>query len=277
MSETKEQIKRAVGTVLLPLMPARAERVMQESFSMTTGRRDFIDSCIRAGLANKLLANNDEEKMAELHQQFWEHNNSVPYHRGLRDTVLKVFNEHYRFLLTEINELVANHPEIDTLVEIGAGGGSLLDLLSRETIGIKRFVGIDLSPDIIEENRNQYPDPRIEWVADDGKAWVDANGGANTIYITFRGVLEYFTQPMLAEMLQRICSEKSPNMFVSVEPMALSHDISTGLNSRPYGTENTFSHNYPHLFAEAGYTLLTSRVLEFDDHKLCCVIGTSGL
>ncbi len=276
MSQTKEQLKQVIGTVLLPLMPKRAARLADEEFSMSTSGRNIIDACLRVSIARKLLAENGESQLAEYHRNFWIKENSLPYHRGVRQQVVDAFNDHFTFLLDEINSLIAQQPSIDTLVEIGAGGGSLLNLLAEHVEGIDRFIGIDLSPEIIEENKEIYNDARFRWVADNGKTWVEQNGQANTIYLTFRGVLEYFTNDELREMFGRIANEKSPAVYIGVEPMALDHDIATQFDSRPYGTEYTFSHNYPHLLEESGFQVSLTQQKRFDNHQICTFIATVG-
>ena len=277
MSQTKEQIKQVIGTVLLPLMPKRAARLAEEEFSMSTSGRNIIDACLRVGLAQKLLAEKEEKQLADYHRNFWTKENSLPYHRGVRQQVVDAFNEHFIFLLDEINKLTAANPALDTLIEIGAGGGSLLNHLAQNLDGIEHFVGIDLSPEIIEENKELFNDERLRWVADNGKRWVEEHGQANTIYMTFRGVLEYFTNNELREMFGRIATEKSPAVYIGVEPIALDHALATQFDSRPYGTEYTFSHNYPHLLKESGFKVILQTQKAFDNHQICTFIATVGL
>ncbi len=276
MSQTKEQIKQVIGTMLLPLMPKRAARLADEEFSMSTSGRNLIDSCLRVGMAQKLLSENGDTQLADYHRNFWTKENSLPYHRGVRQQVVDAFNDHFTFLIAEINALIEEEPSLNTLIEIGAGGGSLLNLLAERIEGIENYIGIDLSPEIIEENKEIYNADHFRWIADNGKTWVEEHGEANTIYMTFRGVLEYFTNQELREMFGRIASEKSPSVYIGVEPMALDHDLATQFDSRPYGTEYTFSHNYPHLLQESGFKVTMTQQKAFDNHQICTFIATVG-
>ncbi|HFC12312.1 MAG TPA: methyltransferase domain-containing protein [Anaerolineae bacterium] len=277
MTQAKEQIKQLLGTVMLPFMPARAERLAQESFSMTTGGRDFVDACLRAGLARKLLSQNKEAEIAEYHRKFWEKNNSLEYHRGVRDMVMQVFHDYFEFLIPEIKTLLAENPDFKTLIEIGSGGGDLLNYLAEQIGQLDTFVGIDLSPEITEENKSHYRNAKLRWIADNGKIWVEENGQPNNIFMTFRGVLEYFTTTDLEEMFGRIATSMQPSIFILVEPIALTHDLATDVASHPYGTEYTFSHNYPHLLKQAGFDLRLNKLETFDDHHLCAIIATVGI
>lgn len=277
MTQPKEQIKQLLGTVMLPFMPARVERLAQESFSMTTGGRDFVDACLRAGLARKLLSQNKEAEIAEYHRKFWEKNNSLEYHRGVREMVMQVFSDHFQFLIPEINTLLVENPDFKTLIEIGSGGGDLLNHLAEKIGGIDTFVGIDLSPDITEENKSHYHNAKLRWIADNGKTWVEENGQPNNIFLTFRGVLEYFTTTDLEEMFSKISATMQPAIFILVEPVALTHNLESDFESHPYGTEYTFSHNYPHILKQAGFDLRLSKLETFDDHHLCAIIATTGI
>lgn len=275
MGNTKELVKQAVGTVLLPLMPSRVQTITQNEFSMTVGDRNVINTCLRAALARKLLRTDQVDVMMRYHQNFWSGEQGTEFHRHVRGQVLDVFEADYRYLINEINSLVETYPQINTLVEIGAGGGSFLQILRDSVVGIEQWIGNDLSAEIISENRQLYP--TIDWVSGDGKVWVEDNGKSNTIYLTFRGVLEYFTQANLASYFATIAKEKSPSAIVLVEPISLEHDLITQSDSRAYGTEYSFSHNYPVLLAESGFTIRHQKLTTFNDHRLCAIIATVGI
>ena len=276
MQNLKENFKQTVGTVLVPLMPKRVERLTQEAFSMTVGKRNLVDGFLRAGIAQKMLKNSEHQQISDLHRKFWEHENCLQYHHGFRELALQIFTEQYIFIVAELNALLAKNPEIDTLIEIGCGGGSILNHLVGVVEGIERYVGVDLSAEIIAENKELFPDPRIEWVAGNAQTWIEQNSEKNTVYFSFRGVLEYFTQEELTRLYSDIAAEKGPAIFISMEPMALDHSYDQH-TSRPYGTEYSWSHNYPHLYKSSGFTLQYQSDKSYDDHKICSVVATVDL
>lgn len=274
MGTTKELVKQTVGTVLLPFMRQRVEDLAQNEFSMTVGPRSFVNSCLRAALARKLLRQNQVDVMSYYHQQFWTGERGTEFHRHVRDQVIEVYEAHFKYLIDDLNQLIAEHPDLVTLAEIGAGGGSFTQMLTENVRGIENWIGNDLSMDIIAENRKLYPN--IEWFAGDGKAWIETYGEPCSIFLTFRGVLEYFTQDNLDAMFAFIAEHHRPSAFVLVEPVALDHDLEAQTDSRAYGTEYSFSHNYPHLLTKNGYTIRRQKLVTFDDHHLCAVIATTG-
>jgi hypothetical protein len=73
-----------------------------------------------------------------------------------------------------------------------------------------------------------------------------------------RGVLEYFSRSAILTMLQAI-KPRGPVRLMLIEPLDGDHDLQRNMQSRPYGMELSFSHNYPHLLAEAGFHILSSK------------------
>lgn len=276
MQNLKQRVKETVGSVLVPLMPERAERVKQESFSMTMGESNFIDACLRSSIAVTMLQNSAEKELSDYHRRFWERENGTEYHRRFRELALDAFDTHFDFLVNEFNALLKANPNITTLVEIGCGGGTVMNRLPDVIEGIDRFIGIDLSPDTIAENAELFPNPQIEWVAGDAHAWITENGQSNWLFFSFRGVLEYFTQEDLASLFADVADRMQPSIFASVEPLALDFDFSQP-NSRHYGTEYTFSHNYPYLFKNNGFDIVHENIQTFDDHQISTVIATTGI
>ena len=274
MGKTKELIKRSIGTVLLPLLPQRVDNLAKHEFSMTVGNRNFVDSCLRAGLAAHMLRNDRVDVLSHYHRNFWAGEKGTEFHRHVRDQVVSAYEDHFCYLADEINKLVAQHPHFNTIVEIGAGGGSFLYRLMQDVHGVDNVIGNDLSSATTAENQQLYPE--IEWVAGDGKEWVEQNGIANTIYITFRGVLEYFTQSDLDSLFATISNDKSPSALIIVEPISLDHDLASQPNSQAYGTEYSFSHNYPYLIEKNDFTIIRSDLKTFDTHRICAIVAITN-
>ena len=88
----------------------------------------------------------------------------------------------------------------------------------------------------------------------DAVQWVTKYGHSNIIYVSSRGVLEYFLEKRLQEFLNTIY-EFGNIFFVAIEPNGTDHDFETQPHSQLYGYEPSFSHNYPRLFKKAGFNL----------------------
>ena len=131
----------------------------------------------------------------------------------------------------------------------------MLNYLSQEFPQINRFVGIDLSQDQTELNTIKFQEnKKLEFVALDAYDWVKENGQSNTIFVSSRGVLEYFLEQRLQDFLNEI-NQLGNTFFVAIEPNDVDHNFDTQPETQLYGNEPSFSHNYPHLFKNAGFTL----------------------
>lgn len=131
----------------------------------------------------------------------------------------------------------------------------MLNYLSLEFPQINRFMVSKLSLlqveiNNIKFNRNQ----RLEFVASDAFDWVKDHGRSNTIFVSSRGVLEYFLEQHLQEFLNEI-NLLGKCIFIAIEPNGADHDFETNPNTQLYGNEPSFSHNYPKMFKNAGFSL----------------------
>lgn len=268
--------KRKIGVHLLPFMPNRVARLKREAFSMTIGRRNVLDALVRAGIAEQHLREQRLSDLARYHQRFWEQDGGTHYHEHIRDFVVDLFENNYRYLLSELNPLLGEMDTIDTIVEIGCGGGSLLNHLLGELPSIDRFIGIDLSPATIEQNRRLYPDPRLEWVAADGRLWIEKHGASNMLVFSFRGVFEYLTQTDLSLLFSHIATQMQPSILMVVEPVGMTQNLETQIVSETYGTEYAWSHGYPVLMQDAGFDIRHIGIQSFGDHRLVSVIGVGA-
>ena len=118
---------------------------------------------------------------------------------------------------------------------------------------IDRFIGIDLSQEQISLNGDRYGvNKKLEFVAADALDWVKEHGQGNTIFVTSRGVLEYFLEPRLQELFNHVHG-LGKTIFIAIEPNGADHNFEINPNSQLYGHEPSFSHNYPKLFKNAGF------------------------
>ena len=100
-------------------------------------------------------------------------------------------------------QLLKEPNQFRILVEIGTGDGSVLDYLSSKFPEINSMAGIDLSEVQIENNKvHDKENPKPEFVAADGLDWVEKHGHENMVFVTFRGVLEYFAELRLQEFIK---------------------------------------------------------------------------
>lgn len=280
IKQLKSSGKQGVGNLLLHLFPHRAQKITQENFSLVNyvdgTRRGLIDRLMREAIAHRALSQPDQSQLSQLHQDYWRGEQGTLYHEQHRDKFEFVWG-HFEFVLDDLKKLLAQNPQITTLCEIGTGSGQLLNHLVHELPQIQEFIGIDLSPDTIEANRQQYTHPKLTFLADDAKAWIEQNAQPNWVYVSFRGVLEYFTEADLRELLTHIAQQQQPAIFISIEPVDRDHDLNTETDSRLYGEEFSFSHNYPHLFRQSGFIVLHASHQTLYYHKEHLTLAVAGL
>lgn len=276
---TVDSMNGLIGTALIPLMPERVEHIKQDEFTLVNEgeRRNLIDTWLRAGLARQAFVKGDLDEVAEYHRKFWEGKGGKEYHDQNRAAFHNTFIPNFSFVIDDLNERLADQPEFKTLVEIGSGSGQMLDHLGQTVPTIDEFIGIDLSPDTIRDCQAEFTNPKLTWVAADGDVWVRENGQPHMVFVSHRGVLEYFPQKNLESLFRFIATELSPTIFIAIEPVGIDHDLDKELDSTTYGREFSFSHNYPHLFAKTGFDVHHVSFKEFYTHKLVAVIATAGL
>lgn len=211
---------------------------------------------MRAALVKKLKPINDYETIRDNNRDFWVNNSATELFKETEDGFEKDFLPNCTFVFDLLkNELRHTNGSFDTVVEIGTGNGDVLNWLSREFPKVKKFIGIDLSPQQIKMNKERYNgNVELEFIAADAYEWVKKEGKSNTLFVSSRGVLEYFIEAQLQEMLNNI-SKLGNTFFVAIEPNGGDHNFETTPKSQLYGKEPSFSHNYPLLFKNAGFTI----------------------
>lgn len=245
-----------IGQQLLSLAPERAALIRQEDFSFTMGqKRSLLDSFLWAGLVREAMRTNSSSSLEKYHYDFWQGKRGHQYHDCRQERFEEIFLCHYSYIIDELTALIRANSGYTTLCEIGSGSGQLLDYLASNMPEINRFIGIDLSEETTASNRQKYTKPKLEFIAAGGLEWIQEHGQPFWIYVTNGGVLEYFSQPNVEALFEHIGRTSAPAIFVAIEPISIDHNLETELNSKPYGREFAFSHNYPHLFRKAGFQL----------------------
>ena len=250
------KVQGVVGQRLIRILPGRAEAIQRNEFSFVLGeKRGWLDSVLRSGLIEQALNHSEPTDLEKYHYDFWQGERGHEYHSSTQGRFNNIFLNHYAYLVDEIAALINTEPAYTTLCEIGSGSGQLLEHLAANLPQLNRFVGIDLSEETTAANQAKYDNPKMEFVAAGGREWIEQHGQPHWIYITHAGVLEYFSQENLEFLLSHIGETLTPAMFVAIEPVSVDHDLETELDSKPYGREFAFSHNYPHQFKKAGFQL----------------------
>ncbi|QBA63907.1 class I SAM-dependent methyltransferase [Muriicola soli] len=265
-----------VGNIMLVLFPKRAKELQIQGLSFFVDNNPTItDKLMRRALLKK-AENAGAESLASIHKDFWinqGHEFCSKYEERLVNNDLPKSE----FIFDLLQKKLANTQiKYDSLVEIGCGNGYILSYLSKKFPDIQRFIGVDLSLDQIKLNEIKYAgNKKLEFVAKDINDWIAINPQGNSIFVTFMGVLEYFTQNQLESLIQHL-STLNNIVFIAIEPIGLDHDFNSNPKSQIYGHEHSFSHNYPKQFQEASFTIWHLSFLSNNQFSRLCFLGAEN-
>lgn len=266
--------KITVGTLLMLLLPKRRSKMEQLATIPwhSENQPDAIDRLIRVGLLWWSSRDKSGEQLANLHQQFWQQQSSQEYYAGTKGRFKKVFLPHFDCFLDDLKKL-AIQQDLSTLIEVGCGDGQLLNHMQRR-IALQRNIGLDLSEDQIAANRQAYSQQDLEYYGGDASHWICTHAPAHSLYVTGLGVLEYFTQAQLEQLLQSIATHRSPACAMFIEPIDPKADFDTFDASYPAGEEHSFTHNYPNRLLQAGWTVERLENVQLAPYRWLVIIAT---
>lgn len=244
------------GNAIVFLSPKKALQLSENGMTLVfSNSMSITERLMRQAILKKLEKSKDYNTLAGLHQNYWT-NKGAEFFLNNENSFKNDFLPNCAFIFDELKKELLNSPtQFKTLVEIGTGNGRVLKYLSSKFPEINRFIGIDLSSAQIEINKITYQtQSNLEFASGDVTDWIKKHDISNTIFVTSKGVLEYFTEQKLQTFLVEI-NNSGPSIFVAIEPNDTHHNFVSNPNSIPYGHERSFSHNYPKLFKNAGFSM----------------------
>lgn len=264
----KNKIIFFIGDLLVFLMPKKAEDFAKTGMTITDKSKiSLVELFMRKSLLRKVEEKQDYNTLSDFHKAYWK-NKGDDFFSATDETFEKNFLPECSFIFKLLNDkLSIENESFNTLVEIGAGNGKVLNYLSEQLPQISRFIGIDLNKNQISLNKETYKNnAKLEFVAGDAFDWVNTYANKNMIFVTSRGVLEYFTEAKLLDFFQQI-NRLGNTIFIAIEPNGIDHDLKTNSSSELYGYERSFSHNYEFLFKKGGFDLWhSSKKVSTSDH-----------
>lgn len=272
-----ELLSSTLGNILVLLQPEKARQLTEKGMTLVLNNNlSATERLMRRAMLKKIEKSQNYETLAELHQNYWSKQGS-DFFEAMDNTFKNNFLPDCSFIFELLKEELSNQSEeFNTLVEIGVGNGNVLEYLNSEFPKINKFIGIDLSSEQININNKKFKNnKRLHFVASDGFEWVKQNGQGNTIFVTSRGVLEYFTEERLLDFLKKINS-LGKIIFVAIEPNGADHNFEINPKSKPYGAERSFSHNYPKLFKDANFSLWHASKKPFNELSIQTFIGAKN-
>lgn len=269
-----------IGQFLLPIFPNRVEKIQSEQFTLSEfGQgRNKIDHFLRYGLVYRAIQKGDLDSLAQYHKNYWKGDAGAQYHEDYAFMFEESFVAHFAYIVEYINQIAHEADGFNSLFEIGSGSGQLLDYLAAHVNDVEKFVGIDLSPTTVKRCNERYGRSNVSFVAADGDKWIRENGQPNAVFMSHRGVLEYFPQDRLLSFFRYIRETYAPCLLITIEPVGTGHDLENTTNSQPYSNEYSFSHNYPYLIKQAGFDILDTHLQpSTQNNHLLAVVATAGM
>jgi SAM-dependent methyltransferase len=250
-----KRIKLALGIFAISAMPTLAARPARNVFGEGSDR---LGSLVRNGLLGQAFLRRDHSRLRRLLSAYWGEYASK-FHDDWDDRFKRIFLGRDLEVLTLLDAWIAEKADVgapvEHLYEIGCGGGRLLAFLAERYPALSELNGVDLGSSRIEMNNTIYADPRLQFHAADAVKWIPEHAKPGSIFLTNGGVFEYFLEEELRHLFRWVASLKEPCAILLIETIGTDHDLATERQSLVYGREMAFSHNYPHLLGEAGFTI----------------------
>lgn len=271
-------LTNTVGSLLVTLRPQKVKQLSEKGLTLVLGDNlSLSERLMRRAILKKIEKNEDHDQLAQLHKTYWAKQGDH-FVNNTEDNLKNIHLPAYKDTLDVLKNEISNAPmAFEKLVEIGTGNGSVLNYLSSNYPDIKDFIGIDLSEEQTKINQINYKDnSKLKFIGGDVLDWLENQQQGNFVFLTFRGVLEYFTQQQLVVFFKKL-NALGNIIFYAIEPTDSEHNYETNPNSKVYGVEGSFSHNYEKLFKDTGFNVWYSDAKSESGHPyIIKIVGSKN-
>lgn len=248
----KRRVRFHIGLTALQVFRKRGRKVAEHPF---VDGLNALDRTLRNGLYAQAFLDKDFPTLRRFLALYWEEQ-AHHFHADWKDRFERMFLAHDQVIVEPISNAIANWDVQPELYEIGCGGGQVLAHFAEHLPHVSHLYGIDLGTEQTEINIKEFSDqPKLSFVAADAMKWIPENAKPNAILLSNGGVFEYFLEEELRTLFAHMADLDGPSVIAIVETFGTDHDLEDEPHSLPYGRELSFSHNYPSLVKEAGYTI----------------------
>jgi SAM-dependent methyltransferase len=271
MSQSREMIKLWAGNLFEVVAPW-ATRDLDKG--LNSGRFIKIKRWILYARTARARARGDAGALQKSLFQFWRADTADGYFDQYLDRYEKWFLGPHHEIVDQLAKL-SRSGTYSRLVEVGCGAGRVLEHCASAMPEIRDFIGVDINPVIIARNTTSFArNPRLHFLSADASGWLEQNGQAGTILLTYGGVMEYFSAATLATMFRTLAQHK-PAAVALVEPVDPAHDLANDAASHAFGQENSFSHNHEKLLQAAGYDVVFRKTLRLGGASWVMLLATA--
>lgn len=255
-----KRIKLFIGKVTLIFRPS-----LKEKFLSGQHPSNKIERIALVSMVFDLSDNGKKEDLAKLHRKLWESPDAFHFYSSTDNR----FDMMFELVKNELTDMFKQFFELGInarVVEIGCGTGKILDHLNKK-LSFQKLIGIDINAAQIGLNQSKFEDdPKLQFVACDAISWMENFHGLKTVYLTFGGVFEYFTEKELKAVFENI-KKSTPAAIVIFEPLAKDFDPNEENHSRVFGSEQSFSHPYTKFAKEFGMEVIENKIVENGDFR----------
>jgi SAM-dependent methyltransferase len=245
-------LRRLVGRVAWRVLPGLAREVESGA---NTGRFPRLKSAMIEARLHRAVRKGEVGDLQSVLAAGWRGAFGDSFHGAQAEGRLKRTIEQHGGALAALRSFL-DSGRYSRLVELGCGEGQALRHVMAATPPSVLAVGIDLNDGAIGRARAvQAGDARLSFEVGDGTEWLGRNPQSGTILFTNGGVLEYVA-PDGVDSLLRALRAALPSAVVFIEPLDPAHDLDRDPNSRIFGVEQSFSHNYPARIQAAGFRIV---------------------
>ncbi|HRD65456.1 MAG TPA: class I SAM-dependent methyltransferase [Candidatus Competibacter sp.] len=248
--------KYYLGMFLYKFSTDQARKIIQDNFSLgfESNSNKISWRLMRFYLAQHTSKKGKQSHLIELHKSFWKGFRGRRFHEITNKDPANVIKKEF-IPLIEAAEIASKQYKFRTLIEIGSGNGQVLDYMANRMGGIfEEFIGLDLNDEQVALNNNSNQNRKLKFVCCDASEWLYGQNINNTLILTHRGVLEYFSEDMVNKLFSYLSNGN--NGVLLIEPIDHHHDLIKINSSFTFGYEFSFSHNYPNLLQKNGFNIL---------------------
>jgi SAM-dependent methyltransferase len=240
------------GALLWALMSPSARRRFQANRFRRGGPQGWKENCLRAYLDGRYYSQfANSPTLTPENRERWAGPTALEYHEALLQYYserAEEFEALHQEVLNRLTELLALE-SYQYVVEIGCGNGLLLERVATLAPAGSALVGIDMSAEIIAQNRRRYPHSRVQYVHGTTVQEFLQGAGPDSALVYASGTFAFFTPNELLECL-RWLQKNIPRGAVIVEDSTFL-EPERERASRP-ADGHGFRHNYGQLLLTAG-------------------------
>lgn len=254
----KHKIKYILGTSAEKLFPAITQQIDK---GVINGRNVTLKNLIVYARLARARRSNDESSISAAHFDYWKNDSSNEFYNRYTFRFDEWFLKHHAHLIDAVQAATNNNPRYQRLIEIGCGDGRVAEYCLEKIPQLQQVIGLDINQNIIHKNQNHYAaKPKLQFIHGDATQWLQNNAQPGTILLSYGGVLEYFSQTALTELMATLAAS-APTLFALVEPLAPEHNLAEQHTSFTFGNEKSFSHHHRALLENAQYRIILQEEL----------------